>query len=139
MSYQHVVVCGRLGQDPEIKYTSNGKAVCNMSVATSDRWTDKDSGEKKEKTEWHRIVAFGRNAEIVGEYSAKGREILIDGKLQTRKWQDQSGADRYTTEIVANNITLLGNKPGGNQPVTKPEASQPATQPIEEFDDDIPF
>ena len=105
-----VIIVGKLGQDPEMKYMPNGNAVCNISVATSESWKDQ-SGQKQEKTEWHRIVIFRKLAEIAGEYLRKGSQVYLEGKLQTRKWQDQSGQDRYTTEIVADNMQMLG----GNQ------------------------
>lgn len=95
-----VILVGRLGQDPEIRYMPNGNAVANISLATSDEWKDKNTGQKQEKTEWHRVVVFGKLAEIAGEYLRKGSQVYFEGKLQTRKWQDQSGQDKYTTEIV---------------------------------------
>jgi single-strand DNA-binding protein len=107
-----VILVGNLGQDPEVRYTANGAAVANITVATSEQWTDKQSGQKQEKTEWHRVVLFGRLGEIAGEYLRKGSQIYLEGKLQTRKWQDQSGQDRYTTEIVANEMQMLGGKGG---------------------------
>jgi single-strand DNA-binding protein len=108
-----VIVLGNLGQDPEVRYTTSGAAVTNISVATSEQWKDKNSGEDVIKTEWHRIVFFGRLAEIAGEYLKKGSQVYIEGKLQTRKWQDQQNQDRYTTEIVANEMQMLGAKSGG--------------------------
>lgn len=107
-----VIVLGRVGKDPEIRYTQSGNACANLSVATSEKWKDKQTGQPQEKTEWHKIAAFGKTAEIIGQYVKKGDQIHIQGKLQTRKWQDQQGQDRYTTEILANNVTLLG---GGQQ------------------------
>ena len=103
-----VILVGNLGQDPEIKYMPSGQAVCNISIATTESWNDKNSGEKVEKTEWHRVVFFRRLAEIAGEYLRKGSQVYIEGRLQTRKWQDQSSNDRYTTEIVANDMQMLG-------------------------------
>ena len=140
-----VILVGNLGQDPEIKYMPSGQAVCNISIATTESWNDKTSGEKVEKTEWHRIVFFRRLAEIAGEYLRKGSQVYVEGRLQTRKWQDQSGSDRYTTEIVANEMQMLGGKGGGV--ATMPESSSPASQPepvaagssSDDFDDDIPF
>ncbi len=149
-----VILVGNLGQDPEIRYTPSGLAIANVTVATSDSWKDKQSGEQQERTEWHRVVFFSRLAEIVGEYLRKGSQVYIEGRLQTRKWQDQSGQDRYTTEIVANDMQMLGSRSQGagapptdyNQarPPSKPtpaanRASAPATAAPDDFDDDIPF
>lgn len=159
-----VIIVGNLGNDPEVRYSANGSAIANISVATSESWTDKNSGDKQEKTEWHRIVMFNRLGEIAGEYLRKGSKVYVEGKLQTRKWQDQSGQDRYTTEIVANTMQMLdgrgdnagqgggyqapsqaapqqggGQQFGGGQQQSAPQqpASQPA--PANDFDDDIPF
>jgi len=107
-----VILVGTLGNDPEVKYMPNGGAVTNLSIATNEAWTDKNTGQKQERTEWHRIVAFRRLAEIMGEYLRKGSQVYIEGKLQTRKWQDQSGQDRYTTEIVANEMQMLDSRAG---------------------------
>ena len=107
MSINKVIIIGRLGQDPEIKYTPSGAAVCNFSVATSESWTDK-SGQKQEKTEWHRIVVWGKLAELCNQYLAKGRQCFVEGSLQTRSWEDQNGNKKYTTEINARNIQFLG-------------------------------
>jgi len=107
-----VILVGNLGQDPEVRYTANGAAVANITVATSEQWTDRQSGQKQEKTEWHRVVLFGRLGEIAGEYLRKGSQVYLEGKLQTRKWQDQNGQDRYTTEIVANEMQMLGGRGG---------------------------
>jgi len=111
-----VILVGNLGQDPEVKYMPNGNAVCNITVATSESWKDKNSGEMQERTEWHRVVFFRRLAEIAGEYLKKGSQVYLEGRLQTRKWQDQQGQDRYTTEIVADNMQMLGggNRSGGS-------------------------
>lgn len=113
-----VILVGNLGQDPEVRYMSNGNAVANFNVATSETWKDKQTGENREKTEWHRIVAFGKLAEITGEYIKKGTLVYIEGQLQTRKWQDQSGQDRYTTEVVINpiggSLQILGNRPSND-------------------------
>lgn len=106
-----VILIGNLGQDPEVRYMPNGNAVANVTVATSESWKDKNTGENQERTEWHRVVFFRRLAEIVGEYCKKGSKVYIEGKLQTRKWQDQSGNDRYTTEIVASEMQMLGRRP----------------------------
>lgn len=108
-----VILVGNLGADPEVRYMPNGGAVANITVATTESWKDKQSGENQEKTEWHRVVFFARLAEIVGEYLKKGSQIYVEGRLQTRKWQDKSGQDRYTTEIVANEMQMLGSKGGG--------------------------
>ena len=107
-----VILVGNLGKDPEMKYTASGAAIANITVATSESWNDKQTGEKQEKTEWHRVVFFRRLAEIVGEYLRKGSQVYIEGKLQTRKWQDQNGQDRYTTERVANEMQMLGGRGG---------------------------
>lgn len=137
-----VILIGNLGRDPEVRYTPDGTAVANFSIATSDEWTDKGSGEKQERTEWHRIVAFRRLGEICGEYLSKGRQVYIEGKLQTREWQDKEGNKRYTTEIVANQMQMLGPRGAsqntGPSPYKAPaESSGPAYPGPEE--DDIPF
>jgi len=151
-----VILIGNLGQDPEVKYMPNGGAVTNVTIATSESWKDKSTGEQKEKTEWHRVVFFQRLAEIVGEYLKKGSKVYIEGKLQTRKWQDQSGNDRYTTEIVASEMQMLDSRGGGsggggnfNPSPSQPSGGAPqqqqsaATAPagggMGDFDDDIPF
>jgi len=154
-----VILIGNLGQDPEVKYMPNGGAVTNVTIATSESWKDKNTGEQKENTEWHRVVFFRRLAEIAGEYLKKGSKVYIEGKLQTRKWQDQSGNDRYTTEIVANDMQMLDSRGGGsggtgnfnqsptpNQPSNQSSGAapqQPAAAPagggMGDFDDDIPF
>ena len=113
-----VILIGNLGQDPEIRYMPNGGAVANLTLATSESWRDKQTGENREKTEWHRVVIFGKLAEVAGEYLKKGSQVYIEGSLQTRKWQDQSGQDRYTTEIVVNvggSMQMLGGR-GGDAP-----------------------
>lgn len=107
-----VILVGNLGKDPEMKYTASGAAIANLTVATSESWNDKQTGEKKEQTEWHRVVFFRRLAEIAGEYLHKGSQVYIEGKLQTRKWQDQNGQDRYTTEVVGNEMQMLGGRGG---------------------------
>lgn len=137
-----VILVGRLGKDPDTKYMPSGDAVTNFSIATSETWKDKQSGEKKEKTEWHNIVAFRRLGEICAEYLRKGSQVYIEGKLQTRKWQDKNGNDRYTTEIVANEMQMLGSRSDSYAPAQAPAASkpEPATAMAEDaFDDDIPF
>lgn len=116
-----VILVGNLGQDPEIRYTADGRPIANFSIATSEQWNDKNTGERREKTEWHRVVVFGKLAEICGEYLSKGRQVYIEGKLQTRKWQGQDGQDRYTTEVVVDmrgTMQMLGNRGdgGGSRP-----------------------
>ncbi len=153
MSVNKVILIGRLGKDPETRYMTSGEAVTNATLATSENWKDK-SGEKQEKTEWHNLVFYRRLAEIAGEYLKKGSQIYVEGKLQTRKWQTKEGQDRYTTEIVVNEMTMLGGKSaGGNFEVVenKPAASESgkAAAPakaasaakggFDNFDDDIPF
>jgi len=141
-----VILVGNLGADPETKYMPSGQAATNLSVATSESWKDKTTGEPVEKTEWHRVVAFGRLAEIMGEYLKKGSKVYIEGSLQTRKWQDNSGNDRYTTEIKAREMQMLDSRAGGgmgggmNAPAqnSAPAAAAPAA-PMAEIDDDIPF
>ena len=107
-----VILVGNLGNDPDVKYTADGRAIANISIATTESWKDKNTGEQNDKTEWHRVVFFNRLAEIVSEYLKKGSQVYVEGKLQTRKWQDQSGQDRYTTEIVANEMQMLGGVAG---------------------------
>lgn len=115
-----VIIMGNLGQDPEVRFAANGNAIANITIATSETWRDKASGEQREKTEWHRVVLFGKTAEIAGEYLKKGSQVYIEGQLQTRKWQDQSGQDRYTTEVVVQwptgQMQLLGGRQGGGAP-----------------------
>lgn len=110
-----VILVGNLGNDPDIRYTQNQKQVANLSVATSDQWTDKATGQRQERTEWHKVVMFDRLAEIAGQYLKKGSKVYIEGKLQTRKWQNQQGQDQYTTEIVANEMQMLDGRDGGGQ------------------------
>lgn len=147
-----VILVGTLGQDPEIKYMPNGNAVCNLSLATNESWTDKQSGQKRERTEWHRVSMFGKVAEIAGEYARKGTAIYIEGKLQTREWE-KDGIKRYTTEIVVDmqgTMQLLGGRPESQQSAPKPQQSRPQAAPSkpaddadafddDAFDDDIPF
>lgn len=146
---------GNLGRDPEIKYMPSGEAVCNFSIACSESWKDKNTGEKKESTEWIRIVVYGKLAEICGEWLKKGSQVYVEGKFKTRKWTNKDGVDQYTTEIAANEMKMLGGKPadsgsGGGQssaPAQRPAAQQRPAQPAQapaggefgEFDDDIPF
>lgn len=141
-----VILIGNLGKDPEMRYTPNGVAVANLTIATSESWKDKTSGETVEKTEWHRVVMFQRLAEIAGEYLRKGSKVFVEGRLQTRKWQDKtSGQDRYTTEIVGDNLQMLDSKGGstGGAPMTeKSSASNNPTETapaLDTFDDDVPF
>lgn len=139
-----VILIGNLGRDPEVRYTPNGMAVANITIATSEAWKDKQTGETQERTEWHRIVMFARLGEIAGEYLRKGSKVYIEGRLQTRKWQDKTtGQDRYATEIVAESLQMLDSKGGSaNANMDAPEkASMEAPQgaPADNFDDDIPF
>ncbi len=115
-SVNKVILVGNLGQDPEVRYTQNGAAVCNFSIATSESWVDKNSGQKNSKTEWHRIVAWNKLGEICGEYLHKGKQVYVEGKLETRKWRDEkAGVDRYTTEIKIHTMQMLGNRNDGGQ------------------------
>ena len=135
-----VILVGKLGQKPEMRYTATQSAVANLSIATTESWKDKESGEMRDKTEWHRVVYFGKLAEIVEKYLDKGSSVYIEGKLQTRKWQDKSGADRWTTEIVGNELTMLGSRPSNNaQAQTESEAPFSDESSAELTDDDIPF
>lgn len=139
-----VILIGNLGKDPEVRYTPNGLAVSNLTLATSESWKDKQSGEMVEKTEWHRIVMYQRLAEIAGEYLRKGSKVYIEGRLQTRKWQDKTtGQDKYATEIIAENMQMLDSKGGSSDSSSyeKPSSSAaPQSAPaLETFDDDIPF
>jgi len=150
-----VILVGNLGAKPEIKYASNGNAISNLSVATSESWTDKSTGQKQDRTEWHRVSLFGKVAEIAGQYLDKGSKVYVEGKLQTRKWQDQNGQDRYTTEVVVSgfNGTLqmldrrddMNSNPASqsSQPKSQaaPEPAPAAITPVapDEFEDDIPF
>ncbi|MCF6236516.1 MAG: single-stranded DNA-binding protein [Gammaproteobacteria bacterium] len=164
-----VILVGNLGNDPETRYMPNGNAVTNITIATSDSWKDKQSGEQQERTEWHRVVFFNRLAEIAGEYLRKGSQVYVEGRLQTKKWQDNNGNDRYTTEIVASEMQMLGGRAGGGggnmgggqqyggdsmggggeqraptskpaQQQNQPQQSQPQKSGgMDDFDDDIPF
>jgi len=141
-----VILVGTLGADPDTRYTPSNAAVTNLSIATNESWKDKQSGEQKEKTEWHRVVMFNRLAEIATEYLRKGSQVYIEGKIQTRKWEDKEGKDRWTTEIVANEMQMLGSRSsGGNSAPSSPERSSsnttstPEKQGSDDFDDDIPF
>jgi len=145
-----VIIVGNLGQDPEVRYMPSGGAVANITLATSESWRDKATGEQKEKTEWHRVVLFGKLAEVAGEYLRKGSQVYIEGKLATRKWTDQAGVEKYTTEIhvnVGGVMQMLGGRQGGDGQQQRPapqrqqQAQRPAQQeePPMDFDDDIPF
>lgn len=160
-----VILIGNIGQDPEVRYTPGGSAITNISVATSEAWKDKQTGQSQERTEWHRVVFFNRLAEIAGEYLRKGSKVYIEGSLRTRKWQDQQGQDRYTTEIVANEMQMLDGRGGAETgssapsygdygaPASAPPSSRPApasnqrsappqsspAPDFDGFDDDIPF
>ena len=118
------IILGNVGQDPEVRFLPNGNPVANLSVATSEAWTDKQSGQKQERTEWHRVVAFNKLAEIIQQYVKKGSKIYIEGKIQTRKWQGQDGQDRYSTEIVANDMQMLDSRQGGQQQGYQQQAPQ---------------
>ena len=129
-----VLIIGNLGSDPEIKYTSSGSAVANLSIATSERWKDRNTGEQKEQVEWHRVVLFSRLAEIAEQYLKKGSKVFVEGKLQTRDWEDAEGKKRYTTEVIAREMTMLDSRPGSDN------ASQPqSSSPENNFEEDIPF
>ena len=150
-----VILVGNLGAKPELKYSQSGNAMTSLSVATSESWTDKNTGQKQEKTEWHRVSLFGKLAEIAGQYLDKGSKVYVEGKLQTRKWQDQSGQDRYTTEVVVSGfngtLQMLDRQQGAmgegapqQAAPTAPQAQTPTQDPITPvdntgFDDDIPF
>lgn len=122
------IILGNLGNDPEVRYLPNGDAVANITVATSESWTDKQSGEKKEQTEWHKVTFYGRLAEVVGEYLRKGSKVYVEGKLQTRKWTDQQGVERYTTEIKASDMQMLDAQPQGGKQPSQQQAQQPQAQ-----------
>lgn len=147
-SVNKVIIVGNIGKDPETRYAPNGDAICNITVATTDSWKDKQTGEKKEQTEWHRVSFYGRLAEIAGQYLRKGSAVYVEGSLRTRKWQDKEGQDRYTTEIRADSMQMLGGKQdGGETPKenTGRSARQEAAPKSKEesgfggMDDDIPF
>lgn len=161
-----VILVGNLGGDPEVRYMPNGNAVTNINIATTDSWTDKQTGQRQDRTEWHRVVFFNRLAEIAGEYLRKGSQVYVEGALRTRKWQDQKGIDRYTTEVVGSEMQMLGgraseggyqqteqppmqqsyNQGAQQQSAPPPQMQQPQTAPapapqaqVDDFDDDIPF
>jgi single-strand DNA-binding protein len=164
-SVNKVIIIGNLGRDPEVRYTPSGAAVCNLRLATTRNWKSRDTGERQEETEWHSVVLYDRQAEVAGEYLKKGRAVYIEGRLKTRKWQDKDGNDRYTTEIVAETMQLLGGRDSGggdeggggysrdseggggmsnSRPAPAPRAPAPRPAPkssagIDEMDDDIPF
>jgi len=148
-SVNKVILVGNLGADPDQRFLQNGDAVCNINVATSESWKDKQTGDKKEATEWHRVVFFRRLAEIAGQYLTKGSSVYVEGSLKTRKWQDKDGSDRYTTEIVGSEMKMLGGKGGGDgnredyndspPPPPARRAPQPPAPRVDDIDDDIPF
>jgi single-strand DNA-binding protein len=161
-SVNKVILIGNLGRDPEVRYAPSGSAICNVTLATSRQWKDKTSGERQEETEWHRVVFYDRLAEIAGEYLKKGRPVYVEGRLKTRKWTDKDGVERYTTEIVADQMQLLGSREGGGgggggddtggshdggqrsaQAPRQAAASRPAPSKsstgFDDMDDDIPF
>lgn len=161
-SVNKVIIVGNLGRDPEVRYTPSGSAVCNVSVASTRNWKNKETGERQEETEWHRVVFYDRLAEIAGEYLKKGRSVYVEGRLKTRKWQDKDGKDQYTTEIIAQEMQMLGGREGGSAseergedygggapqrsaPAARPAASKPAASKpasatgFDNMDDDIPF
>jgi len=161
-SVNKVILIGNLGKDPEVRYAPSGSAICNVTIATSRQWKDKTSGERQEETEWHRVVFYDRLAEIAGEYLKKGKSVYIEGRLKTRKWTDKEGVDKYTTEIIAQEMTMLGGREGGGggggdemgaapalrsaPPVRSAPAPAPAAKPaarsstgFDDMDDDIPF
>lgn len=142
-----VILIGNLGSDPEVRYMPNGNAVATLSLATSENWKDRETGQMQERTEWHRVVLFTRLAEIAGEYLRKGSKVYVEGSIRTRKWQDKSGQDRFTTEIVGNNLQMLDAKSGGGtNPSAGPSSSYDNMAPqsnaapaMADFDDEIPF
>ena len=160
-SVNKVILIGNLGKDPEVRYAPSGSAICNVTIATSRQWKDKTSGERQEETEWHRVVFYDRLAEIAGEYLKKGKSVYIEGRLKTRKWTDKEGVDKYTTEIIAQEMTMLGSREGGGgggdemgaapaprsaPPARSAAAPAPASKPaarsptgFDDMDDDIPF
>lgn len=156
-SVNKVILVGNLGRDPEVRYSPDGAAICNVSIATTSNWKDKNSGERKEETEWHRVVFYNRLAEIAGEYLRKGRAVYVEGRLKTRKWQNKEGQDVYTTEIIADQMQMLGGREGGGEgggmgggeaaparPARAPQAQRPqapaaGADALGTIDDDIPF
>lgn len=162
-SVNKVIIVGNLGRDPEVRYSADGNAICNISIATTSNWKDKSSGERREETEWHRVVMYNRLAEIAGEYLRKGRPVYVEGRLRTRKWQNKEGQDQYTTEIIADQMQMLGGRDGAeggaasggassggyegsvSRPASRPQAQRPAAPAagasanLGDLDDDIPF
>ena len=158
-SVNKVILIGNLGRDPEVRYAPSGSAICNVTIATSRNWKDKTTGERQEETEWHRVVFYDKLAEIAGEYLKKGKSVYVEGRLKTRKWTDKDGVEKYTTEIIANEMTMLGSRGDGGggmgdadmgsapAPRSAPPArSAPAPRPapkastgFDDMDDDIPF
>ena len=158
-SVNKVILMGNLGRDPEVRYSPDGAAVCNVSIATTSSWKDKTSGERREETEWHRVVFYNRLAEIAGEYLKKGRPVYVEGRIKTRKWQNKEGVDQFTTEVVADNMQLLGGRDGGDggssggneggsgaprpaaraQQAARPAAPAAGGANLSDMDDDIPF
>jgi single-strand DNA-binding protein len=150
-SVNKVIIVGNLGRDPETRYMPDGGAITNVSVATSFQWTDKASGEKKEETEWHRVVFRAKLAEIAGEYLKKGSQVYVEGRLRTRKWQDKDGQDKYTTEIIADRMQMLGARAGSGEPrgeqqrveerqsAATPSAAKKPAGKFDDMEDDIPF
>jgi len=155
-SVNKVILIGNLGRDPEVRYAPSGSAICNVTLATTRNWKNRDSGERQEETEWHRVVFYDRLAEIAGEYLKKGRPVYVEGRLKTRKWTDKDGVEKYTTEIIADQMQLLGSREGMGGPAdegserparsaapSRPSAPKPAPKPsstgFDDMDDDIPF
>lgn len=138
-----VIIVGNLGQDPDTRYMPSGSAVTNITVATNESWKDKQTGEQKDRTEWHKVTMYGKLAEVAAEYLRKGSQVYIEGKLRTRKWQDKQGKDRYTTEIIADEMQMLGGRGGAGGAAAPRDDSPPSSPPpqasSDEFDDDIPF
>lgn len=144
-SVNKAILIGNLGKDPDVRYSPDGSAITNITLATTETWKDK-SGEKQEKTEWHRVAFFGKLAEIAGEYLKKGSQVYVEGRIQTRKWQDKDGQDRYTTEIVADKMQMLGSRTNSFEVTDTPSESRPQQRPaqqqkggFDDMDDDIPF
>ena len=156
-SVNKVILVGNLGRDPEVRYSPDGAAICNVSIATTSNWKDKTSGERREETEWHRVVFYNRLAEIAGEYLRKGRAVYVEGRLKTRKWQNKEGQDVYTTEVIADQMQMLGGREGGGEgggmsggeapparsarpaQAQRPQAPAAGSGAIDNIDDDIPF
>lgn len=151
-SLNKAMLIGNLGRDPEIRYTGDGRAIVNFTLATKEEWKDKESGEKKDRTEWHRVVVYGKLGEICGQYLSKGKQVYIEGRIQTREWEDKDGNKRTTTEIVANNMVMLGSRGDASAPAGRPSSGgkansgqdhdfTPSSGPsyAEQPDDDIPF